>query len=297
MNASCYRLALAALACALAATPALAQQADSAATPTVRVILKGGSEVVGTIQSESDDAIAFVTNSGVAMTINQAQVERIDEVEGALIGGRYVRLDPNRTRLFFAPTARPLGNGRGYVADYYLFFPFVAYGAGDVVSLAGGVSLLPFSPVQVAYAAPKVTVYNGRRASLGAGAFVGFPVGVVGPEDGWAGLLYGLGTFGGPQASATVGVGFGAANGEFSSRPALLLGLERQVSGSVKLISENYAFFPEDDAFLLLSGGIRFFGTRLAADLALITSPDVFTSLDSGFPFFPFVGFAYNFGR
>ena len=289
-----YRLALVALALVTAA-PTLAQQADSTAAPTVRVFLKGGSEVVGTIQAERDTEIEFVTRSEIAMTIDREQIERIVEVEEAFVGGRYVRLDPNRTRLFFAPTARPLGNGRGYFADYYLFFPFVAYGAGDAVSLAGGVSILPFSPVQVAYVAPKVTMYNGRHVSVGMGAFVGFPFGVIGPDDGWVGLLYGLGTFGGAQTSATVGVGFGAFEGDFSSRPAVLVGLERQVSGSVKLISENYAFFPEGDATLLVSGGIRFFGARLAADLAFFTSPEAIG--EGGFPLFPFVGFAYNFGQ
>ena len=289
------RLALLVLAF-LPAASAWAQQADStAAVPTVRIFLKDGSEVVGTIQAESEATIDFVTRSEIAMTIDREQIERIAEAEEIVIDGRYVRLDPNRTRLFFAPTARPLGNKRGYVADYYIFFPFIAYGAGDAVSLAGGISLLPFLPVQFAYVAPKVTVYNGPRASVGVGAFVSFPFGVVGPADGWVSLLYGLGTLGGPQASATVGVGFGAFERDFSSRPAVLLGLERQVSGSVKLISENYAFFPEGEAALVISGGIRFFGKRLAADLAFFTSPEAFG--EGGLPLFPFVGFAYNFGR
>ena len=279
----------------LQVAPVLAQQDDSTATPpTVRIFLKDGSEMVGTIQAESESAIEFMTRSQIAMTIDREQVERIAEVDEVLMGERYVRLDPNRTRLFFAPTARPLGNGQGYIADYYIFFPFIAYGAGDAVSLAGGISILPFSPVQVVYAAPKVTVYNGRRASLGVGTFIGVPIGDA-DGGGWAGLFYGLGTFGRPEASATVGVGFGAIDGDFSSRPALLLGLERQVSGSVKLISENYAFFPEDDAVLLLSGGVRFFGARLAADLALATSPEAIG--ESNFPVIPFVGFSYNFGR
>ena len=295
MHALCCRLALLTFTL-VAATPAFTQQADPTTAPTVRIYLKDGSEVVGTIQAESETAIEFLTRSQIAMTIEKGQVERIAEVQETSLDGRYVRLDPNRTRLLFAPTARPLGSGQGYIADYYIFFPFIAYGAGDVVSLAGGISILPFSPVQLVYAAPKVTVHSGRRANVALGVFAGTPVGDLDGDGGWVGLFYGLGTFGRPDASVTAGIGFGAVNGEFSSRPALLLGLERQVSNSVKLISENYAIFPNDDSFIVLSGGIRFFGQRLATDLALVTSPDFLTE-GGGFPFLPFVGFAYNFGR
>ena len=278
-----------------------AQQDSTEAARVVRIALKDGSEVVGTMRGESETSIRFLTRSGVEMTIPKDQVMRVSELEEGELEGRHVRLDPNRTRLFFAPTARPLGNGRGYIADYYIFFPFVAYGAGDAVSLAGGVSLIPFSPVQVVYAAPKVTFYSGRRANVALGVFAGTPIGDLDDESDWVGLFYGLGTFGRPDASVTAGVGFGAFNGEFSSRPAILLGLERQVSGSVKLISENYAFFPEDEPedesfVVVVSGGIRFFGRQLAADLALITSPEFLTE-GGGLPFVPFIGFAYNFGR
>ena len=44
----------------------------------------------------------------------------------------------------------------------------------------------------------------------------------------------------------------------------------------------------------LLSGGIRFFGENLAADFALIF-PLTGEGIE-GFPFLPWIGFAYNFG-
>ena len=293
MRLSRYGLAFLLL---LAAAPALAQQTDTTAadTSTVRIYLKDGSEVVGTIQSESETAIAFLTRSQVAMTISKEQVERIAEVEEALLDGRYIRLDPNRTRLLFAPTARPLGSGKGYLANYYVFFPFIAYGVGDVVSLAGGISLIPASSSQLVYAAPKFTVHSSRRASVALGVLAG--TSTFDDAGGWAGVFYALGTFGRPDASVTAGLGFGALDGRFSSRPALLLGLEWQVSNSAKLVSENYAIFPKGDSFILLSGGIRVFGQRLAADVALATFSYLLEE-GGGFPFFPFIGFAYNFGR
>jgi hypothetical protein len=66
---------------------------------------------------------------------------------------------------------------------------------------------------------------------------------------------------------------------------------ETRVSNSVKLITENW--IPPNSHVSLLSFGIRFFGDNLAADLGFIypAGSDI-----SGFPFLPWLGFAYNFG-
>ena len=61
--------------------------------------------------------------------------------------------------MFFAPTARTLEHGKGYVADYYLFFPIVAYGVTDRITVAGGMSILPavkFDTADVSVAGPDV---------------------------------------------------------------------------------------------------------------------------------------------
>ncbi len=46
-----------------------------------------------------------------------------------------------------------------------------------------------------------------------------------------------------------------------------------------------------DESITFISLGIRFFGSHLAADFGLITSPDA----SGNFPFLPWLGFAYNF--
>ncbi|MBN1558672.1 hypothetical protein JW998_00380 [candidate division KSB1 bacterium] len=51
----------------------------------------------------------------------------------------------------------------------------------------------------------------------------------------------------------------------------------------------------EAEAFALVSGGVRFFGDRIAVDLAIVTS-DQFRSED-GFPFLPWVDFPVLFGK
>jgi hypothetical protein len=317
------RRTLAALALLLAAAPALAQPADtpaapadSAAGPLLRLTLIDGTVLVGTVVREDSAAVVVRTVGGADLTVPAAQVARRRPYEGTVEGGRLVRYDPNRTRLLFAPTARALGRGQGYVADYYLVLPFVAYGVTDRVNIAGGTVLVPFLAGRVLYAAPKVTFVSQPTVDVAAGAFLGYANindlfgGDCLPEEeggcgadvdgsAFAGIAYAVGTFGGPRRAVTVGAGVPFAEGEVGAGVLLMLGGELQLSNSVKLLTENYVPLTAhgvEDA--LVSGGIRFFGERLAADFALVTVASAFTPDElTAFPFFPFVSFAYSFGR
>ena len=68
---------------------------------------------------------------------------------------------------------------------------------------------------------------------------------------------------------------------------------EVQISNGVKLLTENWLLTSDED-LLLFSGGVRFFGEKLAVDLALVGSSD---SFDQGFPFVPWVDFSVFFGK
>ena len=105
------------------------------------------------------------------------------------------------------------------------------------------------------------------------------------------GIVYGLGTFETATAGLTVGLGWGFSRGDLENKPIVLLGGEVELSSSAKLISENW--IPPNTDLVFLSLGVRFFGERLAADFALIHPAGTDTR---GFPFFPWIGFAYNFG-
>lgn len=266
-----------------------AQAGEAAPGDTVRVVLDDGAAYVGVIEGETEAELTLVTLAGVQMAIPRARIASVDVLEG----GRYRPLDPNRSRLLFAPTARPLDAGSGYVAAYELFFPFVGYGITDRIILAGGVSLIPGLSGQLVYLAPKVTFYQQEQVSLAGGVLVNTFVGDFDDDDVPVfGLVYAVGTFGRPGAAVSGGMAFGYADGAFSGKPAVMLGGEYQLSSHVKLLTENYVFVGVDEG-MLLSGAIRFFGDTLAADLGLITTPVAFD--EGGFPFLPWLGFAYNF--
>ncbi|MCK5572430.1 MAG: hypothetical protein KAJ12_06700 [Bacteroidetes bacterium] len=264
-------------------------QEPSGGDPPVKVILTDGSAFIGIIEFQDADSVRFRTLSNVLIVVGRNAVKSIEKLPGEIVDGSYRRVDPNRSRLLFAPTARPIRSGQGYFAVYEIFFPFIAVGIADVLSLAGGVSLVPGLDEQLFYLAPKISLPLGSEvADFALGAIYGNMTG--GSEDG-AGVVYGVGTFGGNYTALTVGLGYGFHGADFSDRPVVLLGGEAQVSNSVKFVSENWIPVGSDKA--LLSLGIRFFGDALSADLGLFYPLGAETN---GFPFLPWLGFAYCFG-
>jgi RNase P/RNase MRP subunit p29 len=284
-----FGLLVAAVAPAHAQQQEPASEAEEAEAPVMRLELRDGSVLIGRVLRETATTLVFRTVGGTQATVEKERVTSRRQIEGRIEDGQLVRRDPNRTRLFIGPTARPLRSGEGYFADYQLVFPFVAVGIGDVVSLAGGVSLVP-GPTQLLYVAPKVTVYNRSNRSAAVGAVAGTTT----EGGGTVGIVFAQGTLGSSEAAVTLGGGFAFGGGElFTEAPILQIGGEYQLSNSFKLISENYIFATEGGT-ALLTGGVRFFGEQLAASLGLGTVPELLG--EEGFPFVPILSFAYNFG-
>lgn len=265
----------------LVSSLSLAQNDTSAVT---RLTLEDGSEVIGYVIEERDSLIVFRTVSGIRMEIDTSLVSENELIEGEISDGEFIRYDPNRTRLLFGPTARTLKQGKGYFSTYEIFFPSVAFGVTDFITLSGGVSILPGASEQVIYAGSKVRFFESEVVTLG-GGFIYAHV-----SDSDFGTAYGVASIGSQRAALTVGLGWGFIDWEFSGTPVIMLGGEVQLSNSIKLLTENW--IPPDTDFAILSFGIRFFGDNLAADLGLITSTDV---SGDGFPFLPWIGFVYNF--
>lgn len=271
--------------------PAAAQSAQADTLRTVRILLVDGSSQTGTLVEESASEVTIRSAAGITMRIPRERIRELIDVTGS----RFVRLDPNISRLLFAPTARAVPKREGYIADYWLFFPFVAYGAGGGVTLAGGMTLIPGISSQLVYLAPKWSIVDGPRSGLAVGVLAVTAVGNVSDWDiGFAGLLYGVGSIGSPTSSASLGLAFGYSDGDVSGKPVFMLGGEHQISNSTKLITENWWVAGIEDA-LIISAGIRFFGDKVAVDLAFITVPELIK--EGGWPAVPWLGFAYNFGR
>ena len=266
----------------------------AAADRVMAVVLRDGSRLVGRVVSEDDTSLTVATSDGLEVVVRRASVVSMTDVGE---DGRSVSVDPNYSRLLFAPTGRPLKKGDGYFADYELLFPGVAYGITDNVSLAGGVSVIPGLGLgeQLFYISPKVGFDLGDRASVAVGALLAGAGGGEGDSES-AYIGFAVGTFGGPKRSVTLGLGLGDTSGAFSDAvPIVMAGGTATVSRHVALVGETWVFVNDD--FRLAEQpfgvGVRLFGDRLSADIGVILVGEL---LDEGFPL-PWLSVTYHFGK
>lgn len=288
-------LALAAAAVfALPVRPAATQETAPvvAADSLVEVRLTDGSVLIGRIVEETADRLVVVTQGGSRVELDRSQVRSVTSARGRMVGGEFWNEDPNATRLFFAPTARAVPEGEGYFSVFQLLFPFVAYGATDRITLAGGTPVIPGAIARVLYLAPKVEVIRMPQASFAVGALALFAPEAF--DQGSLGVVYGVGTFGGPDRAVTLGAGFpfiaSGDNSDLADQPLMMLGGEQRLTRRTKLITENY--FVPGTSGAVLTGGVRFFGERLSADFGLGAATDG-GSLGCCLPL---VNFVYSFG-
>lgn len=287
------RLSLFPLVAALtfAVSPAAAQQgapnapvlavADSGVMQ--RIQLRDGSELIGRIVAIGDTTVQFQSAIGVT-TIRRSDILKASTDRGGVVrNGAYYFPNPNATRLVFAPTGRMLSQGEGYFSDYWVFFPGIAFGVSDKVTLGGGMSIFPESSEQILYFTPKVGVLQSPKINFAVGGLFATA------GDNSAGILYGVGTWGEPDASFTAGLGYGYADGDLASNPAIVLGGESRVSPRVSFVTENYLL---PGGSVILAGGLRFMGRGISFDLALTSFNE---SGGENFCCLPFIGFVYNF--
>src|SRR5205814_9835149 len=117
------------------------------------------------------------------------------------------------------------------------------------------------------YLTPKVGVYNTPTTNVAVGAIAGF---IPFDEGHSFGVVYGVSTWGRPDAAVTLGLGYGYFDGEFANSPTVMLGGSKRVSKRIALVTENYMF--KSGAPLGLGYGARFFGEKLSVDLGFVNS-------------------------
>lgn len=250
-----------------------------------------GSTIVGRITKIEDEKIQFETDLGL-ISIEIFKIEKIKEVPiSQFVGGTYWFPNPNDTRLFFAPTARCLKGGEGYFADYYLFFPMLAYGITDNITIAGGASIFPWIGIEhnIFYLMPKVGFDFGEKLNLAVGALIVKPPSFDDETEPFIGICYGVGTVGSANSNLTGGIGFGFVDWEFEDSPFLMLGAQHRVSRRMSLVTENWMSPGFDQP--LVSLGFRFFGEKLSADLGFLNT----IGDDMMFPGIPYIDFVIKF--
>src|SRR5688500_6929315 len=100
----------------LAAQAAATMSADT--VYSVRVL--DGATLFGSLENRTDSGFTLITSNGVRAEISLDQVREVGPARGRIVSGEYWSTDPNPSRLFFAPTARSVGRGEGYVGVFMI---------------------------------------------------------------------------------------------------------------------------------------------------------------------------------
>lgn len=279
-----------------AATGTRAEAQDTSATrdlrPTpdsqvVSITLRDGSTLVGRVLEVTATSVRFLSVVGESTIPRDAIVSVRSAAVSIARRGEYWPEDPSRTRLFFAPTGRMLRQGEKYFSDAYVFFPSFQGGITDRFTIGAGMSIVPGLGIdeQVFYLTPKLGIVAGPSLNVAVGALVA-GAGAI-SDDSPIGIGYGVATFGGEDANVTTGAGFGFSRSS-TSQALLMVGGSLRTSRNIALVSENYIYTGASSS-VLLSGGVRFMGEKLAVDLA------AFTAGEAEVPIIPYLAFIYRF--
>ncbi|UCE05774.1 MAG: hypothetical protein JSW07_19620 [bacterium] len=190
------------------------------------------STIIGRIVEIKQKEIQFKTEFG-EITIPIQKIKSIEIVSNSLITvGKYWYPNPNATRLFIGSTARTLKKGDGYFADYYLFFPAIAYGITNNIIIGGSMSLIPgVDPAkQIFYFTPRLGLKAAKNLNFAAGALlVKIPDWDDDDDDETplVGVLNVVGTYGFLNSSITLGFGYGFVDDEIADKPMVIIGGEQ----------------------------------------------------------------------
>lgn len=263
------------------------------------ITLNDGSKLVGRITKVVHNEIKFQTDLG-EMSIAIAKIIEIKEVDDqSFRDGKYWFPNPNRTRLYFAPTGRMLKKGEGYISDIYIFFPGFAYGLTDNITIGGGMSIFPGLSLsdQLYYFTPKVGFQTHSNLELAVSALIlripnytsdiGFSK--LENDSYLIGALNFVGTIGSEDKSLTIGLGYGFAGGELANKPTVTIGGEFRFARRLSFVSENWVLPGVDVP--IITYGIRFFGETISVDLAFLNILDK----EAIFPGIPYLDFVWNF--
>lgn len=257
---------------AQASPVALTVAADTSVRQLIK--LRDGSTVLGRVTAVWPDSARVESMAGT-LTLRRVNVASVKVIAAASIhDGVYWPDDPNATRLFFAPTARMLKQGEGYIANHWLFLMDGYGGVTDRFTLGGAMSLFPttnFLANNVYFISPKFGLTQSERFNTAVGAWVGgAPFSSEAGSINTFGVAYGVATWGGHDGALTLGGGYGFAQGKMARNPMLMIGGTRRLSKRMSFVSENWVFpGAEEHPFVL--AGFRTIGESVSWDFGGMT--------------------------
>ena len=259
----------------------------------VTIETKDGNEFLGEIIEEDPLYIKLKTQKFGEVTISKTDIKSQRPVEVQKIkDGKYWFPNPQSTRYFWAPNGYGLKKGEGYYQNIWVLWNQFAYGITNNISLGGGIIPTFFfgAPTPV-FGTLKLSIPIVKdKFNIAGGAIAGY---VIGEEGAGLGIVYGLTTFGSPDANVSLGMGYGFAGGDWANAPMFNVNGLFRVSSRGYIITENYIISGNGDNAIIISFGGRSIIKKAALDYGLII-PFIDGSVDIALPW---LGFTIPFGK
>ena len=251
-------------------------------TQIVEIELNNGSVLRGSILSVSKDELELKQQDGRTF-IRLSRIRAIHRIDMNRKGARWFP-NPNYSRLFFSPTARPLQKNSGYYQNIYVFFNSFSYAVTDHIAFTAGFSLIPAVQMQnqLYFASVKAgyEISDGHFLGTGLGAATAYAM-----EDG---LINGFINYTREFHNSNVTAGItGLSTSDEIGPYAVYLGGSYRIIERVAFVTENYVF-PNAENSYLLSLGVRLMGENVSFDLALFR-PGLGADVSVGIPYIDFV--------
>jgi hypothetical protein len=259
-------------------------------TATIYLIkLKDESSFTGKFLEKRDSLVVF-TSKTLKLEVSTSDILSVKKVESSSFrNGKYWFPNPHYTRYLFGPSAFNLKKGEGYYQNIYGVINSVNFGITDHFTFGGGTELISlFSGYPILILNPKLGNYTiGNKLNAGGGAFLGLT------KDGMLGIGYGIITQGTEDKNITLGLGWAfSSEGSLETKPVVTISGASRISKNISFITENW-LIPADGYQPFFSYGLRFFGERIAVDIAFINSPDI--AKDAIAIGIPYIDFVYKF--
>jgi hypothetical protein len=263
---------------------------------TYQITLKDGSVFTGKIVSITDSEIIIQSRTIGELRLKKENIKTmapISSIDEKRSGVWFP--NPNPSRYLLGTSAIPMEKNTGYYQNTWIFFNSFAYAFTNNFSVSGGFeifSLLAKGDGPYAfYINPKVSFKVGDNFYAGGSVLYANTIKTV-DEFGGLGTLNFFGTYGNKNNNITGALGWGWADGEFSSKPLITISGMVRVSKRIALVSENWispGIGSDGSYYGIFSYGIRFLGEKTAIDLAFVNNKDIAEGLAIGFPWLDFV--------
>ena len=272
------------------------EKASGEISKTYQVTLNDGSMVTGKLISSSGSEVVIESATMGSIRLERTKIKSMVQVSAINEKKSGIWFpNPNPTKYLLGSSAIPQEKGTGYYQNTWIFLNSASYAITNNISISGGFEIFSIlakgdGPYGF-FINPKVSFKIANNFYAGGNVLYANTIRSIG-EFGGIATLNGFITYGNLNNNLTAAIGWGFAEGEFSSKPLITVSGMTRVSKRIALISENWIIpgvGEENDLYGIFSYGVRFLGEKMSVDLAFLNNKDLAEEIIIGIPWLDFV--------